>query len=413
VEHSCSLPLPLTQPRFGDCFQAAHPHCAQNASPTHKRWLLRTKSAIGSQQDACNEIYCDEHVDIALDVEKTHANRFCFDHCVSLLLRPQVPVSTTTTAVSATKAQTLTQAMLDESDSDGGGGARKLLGGAKRKFAKKNKRGERGEDGDGNDGPLAKIAKIKRGEGQRRLAAQFMDVEAGIDSGDSGDEFGMDDDSLGSLEDFINDGDVSVDRGLDSLDSADPHAQYRKVDIMEESGRFTTPRLRRRRRTSEGSQLSGGWSATSVDGLGDMHFIKSVIDHHNRGGEARELEEAYHYEEEDSEAEEAAAEEERAAAYQLEEEEEEDSDFEREEKKPKLSKAELSEIAPPLYSVHRLHLSSPSFQMVSQNGTNVYSCKVTSWVTKRRGGACVRVESLPDDSQRWSEWVRLDEWKER
>jgi len=51
--------------------------------------------------------------------------------------------------------------------------------------------------------------------------------------------------------------------------------------------------------------------------------------------------------------------------------------------------------------------------MVSQNGTKVYSCKVTSRVTKWRGAPCVRVESLPEDSQRWSEWVRLDEWKER
>jgi len=48
--------------------------------------------------------------------------------------------------------------------------------------------------------------------------------------------------------------------------------------------------LNRRMRQVEDSQLS----SSSQKGLGNMHFIRSVLEHHRQGGQAKEIEEYFH-----------------------------------------------------------------------------------------------------------------------
>lgn len=129
------------------------------------------------------------------------------------------------------------------------------------------------------------------------MAKRFISSEADLDSGEeglySGDE--ADDDSAGSLVDFINDtSDVGSMR--DSLDAVDRDnieeaggVLHRQLDKLNEPARFSTPVLRRRRRSS-----MGGSSRGSDAGLGSMHFIRSVVDHYNQGGNCDQVEAEYH-----------------------------------------------------------------------------------------------------------------------
>jgi hypothetical protein len=61
--------------------------------------------------------------------------------------------------------------------------------------------------------------------------------------------------------------------------------------------RFDTPLLNRRvrdKKTWSCSQQSAGSERSSGDrGLGNMHFIRSVLEHHRRGGNANDIEALY------------------------------------------------------------------------------------------------------------------------
>jgi hypothetical protein len=59
----------------GDCMRSAHPYCAQNATPSHLRWLLRTKAPRCEDDgiDVKCEFFCDECLDIAIQAETSSA----------------------------------------------------------------------------------------------------------------------------------------------------------------------------------------------------------------------------------------------------------------------------------------------------------------------------------------------------
>ena len=72
-------------------------------------------------------------------------------------------------------------------------------------------------------------------------------------------------------------------------------AIHRSIDNNRERlNEFATPILNRRMQKDVGSQES------SQKGLGNMHFIRSVLLHHRNGGDADEIEEEYNRMEEET-----------------------------------------------------------------------------------------------------------------
>lgn len=139
---------------------------------------------------------------------------------------------------------------------------------------------------------LAKLRKKLKGK------CKFLDVEAEASTADSGDEDS--DDNLLSQDSFINNSSQLgfTDDVLDMLDcnklqSSSPHdlgMLHRQVHMMKEQDEtFATPVLKRRRKGNNELSLQ-----SSEKKLGGMHFIRSVIEHHRKGGDANELERGYH-----------------------------------------------------------------------------------------------------------------------
>jgi len=69
---------------------------------------------------------------------------------------------------------------------------------------KQKKKKKRAEDMTEEE-KIANLGKMKRQERGRAMARRFMDLEAGINSDEESGEFEGDDDSAGSMVDFIND----------------------------------------------------------------------------------------------------------------------------------------------------------------------------------------------------------------
>jgi hypothetical protein len=158
----------------------------------------------------------------------------------------------------------------------------------------------------------AAIRKRKRREHFRR----FIQEEADCDSEDDVDGDDDEEDDLRAIEEeeelaasgFIND---SSQLGFtqDALDGCDPDAHdddglHREVDAEQARfEEFETPLLNRRFLRKK---RDGKWSDTppsapsSQKGLGNMHFIRSVLEHHRHGGQADDIEQAYQDMEEDA-----------------------------------------------------------------------------------------------------------------
>lgn len=136
---------------------------------------------------------------------------------------------------------------------------------------------------------------------KRRIEVQrFFDDEAGIQSDDD-----LDDDEeaeLRALEEeensfssFIND---SSQLGFtqDDLDRIEPEIHGVFDASQHRQREFDTPLLSRRaaRRKQTGVWTQTQESAPSSEkGLGNMHFIRSVLEHHRQGGRAEEIEQVY------------------------------------------------------------------------------------------------------------------------
>jgi hypothetical protein len=145
---------------------------------------------------------------------------------------------------------------------------------------------------------------------QRRDYCRFLDDEASIGSDDDIDGDEDEDDLLaiegeeGKHDSFINDssqlGEYTDDE-LDKVDSNDLHgdvdddeedATHRAVDAeRERMNAFATPLLnRRQKRQSTDSSAS---APSSERGLGKLHFIRSVMEHHRQGGRAEDIEQLF------------------------------------------------------------------------------------------------------------------------
>jgi len=142
------------------------------------------------------------------------------------------------------------------------------------------------------------------------LRSRYIDTEAAIDSDEDpdGDE---DDDEIRNIEEeefnssFINDS-SQLGYTQDELDRIDLDEEdddtniHRKLDAEDaRMKQFATPILNRRMikpQSSVESQNPWGETPTSDSqcGLGNMHFIRSVLEHHRNGGDADDIEALYH-----------------------------------------------------------------------------------------------------------------------
>lgn len=164
--------------------------------------------------------------------------------------------------------------------------------------------------------PEKKTRKLPRKRNKNGLRhCRFMDQEAGIDSGEEGDGDEEEADLVAIEEEeefyngFINDSSqlgytqdalARVDPGVESQNHNDDTV-HRTMDLERERMReFATPMLNRRTRdktTWSATQSSG---AGSEKGLGNMHFIRSVLEHHRHGGCADDIENVYNELEEEA-----------------------------------------------------------------------------------------------------------------
>jgi len=161
----------------------------------------------------------------------------------------------------------------------------------------------------------SKSSKVKR---RNQIEAAFIDIEAGINSDSDMDGDVQDDDEARVIEfaeeehdSFINDS-SQLGSFRDSLDRFDNTSIlsstrkdgfnavsiYHQLDFEEmRANEFSTPVLNRRilhKNQSWSSGLSTSNLESSTKGLGSMHFIRSVINHHKCGGDADGLESEFH-----------------------------------------------------------------------------------------------------------------------
>jgi PHD-finger len=167
------------------------------------------------------------------------------------------------------------------------------------------------------ESPEAAAMRKKR---RQQVMQQFIDDEADASEDDIEGDREEEDDVLAIEEDeeefansFINDS-SQLGYTQDELDQADPvdgpeDATHRALDVERERIRqFATPLLNRRvreRRAANSQSLllsdTPPSAPDSIRGLGNMHFIRSVLEHHRQGGRAEDIEEFYKQLEDDQE----------------------------------------------------------------------------------------------------------------
>ena len=140
-------------------------------------------------------------------------------------------------------------------------------------------------------------------ERRRQALARFVLTEADVD-GDVGHEDFEDEENALQIEQdeqahssFINDATqlsqhFSQDNlaGIDEEESSCSTNGHRALDTRHlQANQFATPLLNRR--MANGPLATG--STSSQNGLGNMYFIRSVLEHHRNGGENDEIEEFY------------------------------------------------------------------------------------------------------------------------
>ena len=148
----------------------------------------------------------------------------------------------------------------------------------------------------------------------RQSQYTFLDIEAKATSGDetmhsedeeydfknqSQDSFindtsqlGYTQDALDLVEDYKDSRQGEDAKGL----NLDDKAFHRAIDSKwNQADLFSTPILRRKNIKVDGSTQISQFSIPSSDrGLGKMHFIRSVLEHHKAGGDDEEIEKEYH-----------------------------------------------------------------------------------------------------------------------
>jgi hypothetical protein len=159
---------------------------------------------------------------------------------------------------------------------------------------------------------------------RRRLAIRsFIDEEAGVDTDEDMDGDVDENDLIRAIEEeeadisgFINDTSqlgYSPDElgdSPDELGKADPDARVQDARTQDmhhaldnermRAEQFKTPVLNRKMRGAKNRDSWDGKCPDSASGLGNMNFIRSVIEHHQQGGQAEEIEQLYNQLEEEA-----------------------------------------------------------------------------------------------------------------
>lgn len=140
---------------------------------------------------------------------------------------------------------------------------------------------------------------------------RFIDEEAGVDSeedanGDYEEHLAVEaiEAEEADIRGFINDS-SQLGYSPDALEEVDPDARgsavHRSLDNQRISAQqFATPVLNRRMKESKNIDSWDKKAPDSANGLGKMHFIRSVIEHHQKGGEAEDIEQAFREMEEEA-----------------------------------------------------------------------------------------------------------------
>jgi hypothetical protein len=140
---------------------------------------------------------------------------------------------------------------------------------------------------------------------EEKYRCKFLDGEAANDDSDESDE----DEALRLIEDeelshdsFINDTSqlgytqddldcVTADAVLEVCEPATPSLHRQIYHQHEVDNQLATPILNRRMRNTA---MESQDTETSQKGLGNMNFIRSVLEYHRSGGDAEELEDEFH-----------------------------------------------------------------------------------------------------------------------
>lgn len=293
------------------CQEYAHPHCAKSWMIVAYASSATSSSSLSSDEVIGSNMYCPEHK----------------DQVCRYLAR--VGVSASTTSVS--------RYVIVPSKFRGLNAGTATIEGAQRKRLRKKSAVTDGEKRPSGVASLKSadesIASVDAPEQKRqrrlqrmkeRTQCRFLDLEADdMDSDDDGD--GGEEDEARRIEEeealngFINDssqmGSMTQDDlgrlGLseNSETPVESGAVHRRVDVMRErQNQFKTPVFNRRmlkhargRDTTNQPSTSQAWDQptpasepSSQKGLGNMHFIRSVLEHHRNGGEADDIEEMFH-----------------------------------------------------------------------------------------------------------------------
>ncbi len=136
----------------------------------------------------------------------------------------------------------------------------------------------------------AKIEKLAKGKRQGKPErCIYVDEEAECDSDSCGDDYeSLEDNHAQSQNSFINDSSqlgISQDQDLSQDQNITSHRQVDALNV--EQSLYSTPMLRRK------NQLTQSCIPSSEKALGKMNFIKSVLEHHRKGGDSNDIEREY------------------------------------------------------------------------------------------------------------------------
>ena len=280
------------------CLHAAHPHCAMNASQS-KQWMLFSyDDNVGN----CKwPMFCHHHLDKAVRLiekegiskEETFGVQF---NCKSLYENERK------------------DCLCDDSDDENFTNNRSAFQRLKPKAVLQQKRTHK-SPAKRNEYSFRSVSKLSRLKRRRQLEVSLLDVEANINSDEDVDGDEGEFETLRMIEDeelengsFINDSSQlgsyrdSLDQINESFQSCatydDSNDLHRKIDNeRERAAVYSTPVLNRRvlnKDMGTFSDLSTNEDSRSpLKGLGNMHFIRSVLDHHRQGGNDDQIEAEY------------------------------------------------------------------------------------------------------------------------
>lgn len=287
----CSFPG-ATPCSFPSCSQVAHPHCVRE----EKAWL--TVVDTGKKQSC---IYCPKHRNAEysgfrwIQEENESIPPKCFILPSSRVKRSHKSKRSKTRKAGDGMDESRKKKRLKKVSTSGLAKNLKREGRIINEIESKEARRKR-----------VRAALAKRHQGM--LDSTYIDTDAVVDNnrelaGDDDDDenseiMRIDEEEKLAAETFINDS--QLDYTQDILDRIDPSDEsqtiHRQVDAENDRAKqFATPIFNRRMvRQQENSSRSDRNNRSSLKGLGNCHFIRSVIEHARQGGDAEDIENAYH-----------------------------------------------------------------------------------------------------------------------